>query len=166
METPESLPIVYEPATGNFSCLLPVSICNDLLLSYETEKGVFVCHQQKEKLEELVIKIVTLQTDAKILRGNSKHTRRRKRFTTAFILALLIVAVFFSESFFKNNPSLRFPLSSIGAIIALYCCYTLLTNYFFASLYDKGADTLRHQLALADLQKQIKQEFNCQTIGH
>ncbi len=166
MKSPESLPIVYEPATGSFSCQLPDSICNDLLLSYETGRGISVCHQQMEKLENLIIKIATLRTEAKILRGKSERTQRRKRLTAAFILTLLVVAVFFSEPFFQDNPSFRLPFSIVGAITAMYCFYILVTNYLFGGLYGKGADTLRHELAFADLQKQIKQEFNCQTIEH
>lgn len=159
METPESLPIVYDPVTGNFSCRLPAAICNDLLLSYEPEKGISVCHQQKEKLEDLVIKIDALHQEAQILKNKTRQARLSKAVPAVIVLLALMASVFFTESLFKNKPSLRLPLSLVGAIIAMYCCYTLFTNYSFAGSYDKGADTLRHRLALADLQKQIKQGF-------
>lgn len=159
MESRESLPIVYETETNYFSFWLPVSICNNLSLDYESKDGILIWHKQKDKLEALAIKIITLDNEAKTLRDKGKYAQRRKVLPAAVVLFALIIAVFFTETFFKTNPSLRLPLSLVGAVIAVYCCFILFKNYSFPDLYDQGTDTLKHRMALIEIQKQIKQDF-------
>jgi hypothetical protein len=159
MESLKSLTINHDPATGNYSCLVPVAICDNLLLSHESDKGILLHSKQKEKLEKLVVQIITLNTDALSLKEKGKSAQLRKLAPAMVILIALVIGVFFTEPFFKNNPSLRLPISISGAAIAVYCCFILFKNYSMPGLYDQGTDTLRHRLALTALHKQIDQNF-------
>jgi hypothetical protein len=161
MKSSQSLPIVYDAGAGKFSFWLPVSICDNLLLSYPSKQGILVCHKRKEKLDEFAIKIIKLYTASQLLQNKTKRVKRTKVTSAVIVFSVLIVSAFFSNSLFQNYPTLKLPLSIGGAIIAMYCCYIFLTNYILGGLSGNDGDASIHRLALVELQKQLKEEFSC-----
>jgi hypothetical protein len=148
MKSPQSLLIVYDAGAGKFSFWLPVAMCDSLLLSYSSEQGILVCHKQKEKLNEFATKIMKLYTASQLLQDKNKRFQKTKVTLAVIVFSVLIVSVFFNNSLFQNYPTLKFPLSIGGAIMAMYCCYIFLTNYVFGGLSVNEGDTLSHRLAL------------------
>ena len=106
----KTLEISFDPSAQKYYFILPLAICDSLLLECGEPAGLKICHIQKDKLENLCRGLLEKSLEMEIIRDQNIRAAKRKVSSAIAVLLVIVFVIFLKDQILNSYPSLKWPL--------------------------------------------------------
>jgi hypothetical protein len=152
-------PVIFDEAARKFNFELRPSACDKLLLTWYNEKGITICHSDKNELEAFRQELITLNDSAEANHSERKRAVQRKMIG-ALLFAVFVCLFVYTNDFFSGGRFYRW-FFNFAAILMLFALYKIAVKYLFGRGNYGDTARLQRDLELLVIHNRIRDEFSC-----